>query len=189
MSDYINHMRDRIERARARAIKREHDRFKIINGHAKIELPNWQWGFIEQMSNAKADRFNGSTSRKQKKGIAGEFATQLYFKESPPQIQMGKDYGVDLVVAGGTCDVKATNYGNSYLVFPYDGAFKADLAVLALVDWGKAVHLAGWITKKEWCARAQSLDFGIGRGPARVVEVQQLNKIQKLKEFDERFNH
>jgi len=147
-----------------------------------VELKGWEWDAIDQMAEARLKRWGSPTSLdQQRNGVAGEWATRSFFS-LPSIIDTGADGGVDLQIAGRTCDVKATRAGNALLILQHDGALRADIAILTLVDWGKKVDLAGWISKEDFKKRAQDKIFrSRGNNPCRVVAVQGLNEIKDLK--------
>lgn len=99
-------------------------------------------------------------------------------------IQLGGDGGFDFIVRGKTVDVKSTTTPGGHLLFPRAESFRADIAVLAEVDWlpgEMIVNLVGAISRPLWAKLVYPKD--LGHGHSWAVEARKLPEFQKFYEW------
>jgi len=113
-------------------------------------------------------------------GIVSEFAVADYLGLAlDTSISARGDDGNDLK-DDRTIQVKSTKYPTGKLLFDNFGKFVSDVAFLVIVSPDfKTTRIAGWISKQDFLAKAQTKDFGYG---SRVfVSQSELNSADTFK--------
>jgi len=164
-------------------LSRHDDHKSILMGRDTVKLCEMQ-GFSPRLENDRQSREEANIY-----GFRAEFAIARLFGLDPPEINVLTDGGVDLWIDDLSIDVKFSNNTNGPLIFDTADKFKANCAILVCrTEDPRNMKIAGWMGKRDFCARAYSKDFGYGK--RLVVDQKDLSPIEGfwLKVMERRFS-